>query len=137
MLTFVIVAIDPGHNIGVAYVNLDGQLLEKYLVTIEELGAIEFPKGVTLVVGDGTGSRLVQERLRDRGLPFVLCSEVGTTLRAKELYFDHHPPRGLMRLLPRGLRILPRNVDDFAAYALALRYLKAISKSKDGRFRRA
>jgi hypothetical protein len=28
------------------------------------------------------------------------------------------------RLLPKGLRVPPRLIDDYAAYALALRYLR-------------
>ncbi|UCH27099.1 MAG: hypothetical protein JSV66_05510 [Trueperaceae bacterium] len=125
-----IVAIDPGHNIGIAYVNREGLLLERFVVTLELLDTFEFPGESEIVVGDGTGSLHVQKRLRERNLSFVVCSEEGTSLKAKELYFDHHPPRGLMRFLPKGMRIPPRNVDDFAAYALALRYLNDTAEAK-------
>ena len=47
----------------------------------------------------------------------------GRLSEARPLYFRDHPPKGLMRFLPRGLWSPPELIDDYAAYAIALRYL--------------
>ena len=44
--------------------------------------------------------------------------EYGTTLKARELYWRLHPPKGLWRLIPATLRIPPRDIDDLAAWAI-------------------
>lgn len=119
-----IVGIDPGRNIGVAFVQPDGRLERALIITVEQLAALNIPPGATLVVGGGTGSEPVQALLRRRGLAFVVLDEHGTSLEARTLYFRDHPPRGLRRLIPPGLRWPPCPLDDYAAYAIALRYLK-------------
>lgn len=118
-----VVALDPGRNLGVAYVRRDGGLEHALITDLGALGALELPPGAALVVGDGTGSAAVQEALRRRDAAFEVVDERHTTLAARRLYFRDHPPRGLARLLPEGLRSPPRPVDDYAAYAIALRWL--------------
>ncbi len=118
-----IIGLDPGKNLGVAFVSEDGQLERGEIVLGEELAFYPFPAGAQIVVGGGTGSARVQEVLRKRGLSFVVVDEKDTSLRARELYFKHHPPPFWMRLLPRGLWSPPRPIDDYAAYAIVLRYL--------------
>ncbi|ADI15582.1 hypothetical protein [Truepera radiovictrix] len=119
-----IVALDPGRNIGVAFVNPLGRLVYRTIITLGDLETLLIPAGTTVVVGDGTGSEAVQRVLRARALSFALVDETGTSLEARALYFRDHPPRGVWRLLPKGLRVPPRLIDDYAAYALALRYLR-------------
>ncbi|HEX7021934.1 MAG TPA: hypothetical protein VF171_03685 [Trueperaceae bacterium] len=118
-----IIGIDPGRNIGVAFVHEDGRLERSEIITAPELAALEVPTGVTVVVGHSTGSGDIQAALRGRGIPFVIVDERNTSLEARELYLRDHPPKGPMRLLPRGLWSPPRPIDDYAAYAIALRYL--------------
>lgn len=120
-----IVALDPGKNIGVAFVNLGGRLIYRAVISLSELETLLIPAGVTVVVGDGTGSREVQRVLRQRALSFAVVDETGSSLEGRELYFRAHPPRGLQRLLPQGMRTPPELIDGYAAYALALRYLRA------------
>lgn len=72
-------------------------------------------------LGDGTGSKEVAMELSRRGIGFTLVPEEGSTLEARGLYFLLHPPRGLMRLVPPGLRVPPRDVDDLAAWAILRR----------------
>ncbi|WP_281745445.1 endonuclease [Thermanaerovibrio acidaminovorans] len=74
----------------------------------------------SVFVGAGTGSGEVLEELRRAGVRFVPVPEAGSTLMARELYFRLHPPRGLGRLIPRGLRVPPRDVDDLAAWVIVL-----------------
>lgn len=119
----VVVGIDPGRNVGVAFVQPDGRLEQALIITLDQLATLNIPLGATLVVGGGTGSESVQAVLRQRRLAFVVLDEHGTSLEASTLYFRDHPPRGLKRLIPKGLWWPPRPLDDYAAYAIALRYL--------------
>jgi RNase H-fold protein (predicted Holliday junction resolvase) len=120
----VVVGIDPGRNVGVAFVHQDGRLERALIITLDQLTALNIPLDTTLVVGGGTGSKPVQALLRRRRLAFVVLDERGTSLEARSLYFRDHPPKGLRRLIPQGLWWPPRPLDDYAAYAIALRYLK-------------
>ena len=118
-----VVGIDPGRNVGVAFVQPDGRLERALIITLDQLTALNIPLDATLVVGGGTGSKPVQAALRQRRLDFIVLDEQGTSLEARSLYFRDHPPRGLKRLIPQGLWWPPRPLDDYAAYAIALRYL--------------
>jgi hypothetical protein len=81
--------------------------------------------GAALVVGGGTGSGAVLDLLRQAcpEVTVVTVEERDSTRQARELYWQDSPPRGLQRLLPRGMRVPPRPVDDYAAVVLARRYL--------------
>ena len=118
-----IVALDPGRNIGVAFVSKDGKLGFHTVLDLAKLEGLEFPPSTTVLVGDGTGSDVVQKLLAKKGMRFEVVDEWGSSLTARKLYFRDQPPRGLQRLLPQGMRNPPRLVDDYAAYALALAYL--------------
>lgn len=118
-----IVALDPGKNIGVAFVAGDDTLGFHAVVTAAQLESLSFPTGATVLVGNGTGSAAVQQLLRARGITYEVVDEWGSSLTARSLYFRDHPPKGLQRFLPPGLRTPPELSDDYAAYALALRYL--------------
>ncbi|CAN5827547.1 hypothetical protein BH24DEI2_BH24DEI2_10200 [soil metagenome] len=120
-----IIAFDPGRNIGVAHVGEDGRLLRCEILDFGALKKLAYPPDATLVVGDGTGSRAIQDVLVKLELEVVVVDEEGTTLEARGLYLRDYPPRGLNRLLPKGLWSPPRPIDDYAAYAIALRYLRA------------
>lgn len=75
-----------------------------------------------LVLGDGTGSGRWRRRLETR-LPVTLVDERGTSLAARQRYWQLEPPRGWRRLLPRGLRLPPRDIDDVVAQLLLERWL--------------
>ncbi|MEB3242255.1 MAG: resolvase [Cyanobacteriota bacterium] len=75
-----------------------------------------------LVVGNGTGSGEWTARWAHR-LPLHLVDERGSTLEARQRYWELASPRGWQRLLPRGLRQPPRDVDDIVAQLLLERWL--------------
>jgi RNase H-fold protein (predicted Holliday junction resolvase) len=56
-------------------------------------------------------------------VPVTYVDERETTLRARSLYFADHPPRGWRRLIPLGMQMPPRPIDDYAAVLIARRYL--------------
>lgn len=119
-----VLAFDPGRNLGAAWVRPDGTALRLAILAPDDLERLVLPPEVTVVVGDGTGSAAVLERLRARGLEPLVVDERDTTLIARDLYFRDHPARGLARWLPPGMRAPPRAIDDYAAYAIALRWME-------------
>jgi hypothetical protein len=124
-----LIALDPGQNLGIAFIEDanapdSGRLLWCEVITLGGLQTLDVPPNSTFVVGNGTGHEKVLQVLRDRKLEYQLVDEEGTTLEARGLYFKAHPPKGLLRFLPKGMWAAPRNLDDYAAYAIALRYLK-------------
>ena len=80
----------------------------------------------TVLLGDGTGSRPWRQWLSSHQLPVLLIPEAGTTLAARERYWQLEPARGWRRWLPRGLRIPPRDVDDVVAQLLLERHLRTL-----------
>jgi hypothetical protein len=75
-----------------------------------------------VVLGNGTGSAAWQQRLQP-ALPVLCVEERGSTLAARERYWQLQPARGWRRLLPRGLRQPPRDWDDVVAQLLLERWL--------------
>lgn len=120
-----VAAFDPGRNIGFALVDGSGVLLRAQILELAELERLTLPAEARLVLGDGTGSTELRSVLERRGFVPVLIDETGSTLEARRLYFRDHPPRLPWRLLPAGMWWPPRLIDDYAAYALALRFLRA------------
>lgn len=124
----VVLSVDPGGGkCGVA-VCAPGRVLYRKVVPRHALPAVArdlaHQFGVTaVVVGDATGSWEVRRHLQALGLPVHAVPEAETTLAARELYFHDHPPRGLWRLVPRGLRTPPEPYDDYVAVLLAERFL--------------
>ncbi|HZJ09012.1 MAG TPA: hypothetical protein VFD39_04905 [Trueperaceae bacterium] len=118
-----IVALDPGKNVGVAYVSAAGELLANRIVDVDSVAELDVPPHAHIVVGGGTGGRKLAMTLRAAGLDPEVVDERSTSIEARELYYRHNPPRGLTRLLPTGMRSPPVPLDDYAAYAIALRWL--------------
>ncbi len=86
-----------------------------------EYGALLQKKRIFL--GTGTGSRDFARIFEDLGCPFVWGEESFTTLEARKVYWELHPPRGIKRLLPRGLLLPPRPLDDLAAWCIVKKCL--------------
>jgi len=84
---------------------------------------IRTPGCSTVLLGDGTGSQPWSQWLSAHHLPALLVPEAGTTLAARERFWQLEPPRGWRRWLPRGMRIPPRDVDDVVAQLLVERHL--------------
>jgi RNase H-fold protein (predicted Holliday junction resolvase) len=76
-----------------------------------------------VALGRGTNSAHVASILTALGLPHALVDERETTLRARGRFFLDHPPRGWKRLVPRGMLLPDRPIDDYAALLIAERYL--------------
>jgi hypothetical protein len=118
-----VAAFDPGRNVGFALVARDGRLLRRAVLRLEQLAELPLPEDAQVVIGGGTGRRELRRALEARGRAVTEVDERDTSLRARELWRRTVPPRGRARLLPPALRTPPRPIDDFAAWAIALRYL--------------
>lgn len=90
----------------------------------ERLGALRAQYGFDVVaVGHGTNAAQITSAVTRAGLTFVLVDERETTLQARARFFVDHPPRGWKRLIPRGMLLPDRPIDDYAALLIAERYL--------------
>lgn len=118
-----VAAFDPGFRIGFALVGADGRADRRAVLGVGDLATCPIPEDAKVIVGGGTGRAAVMGALRARGMRPVLVDERGTTLLARTLWWRDHPPRGWTRLLPHGLRPVPTGIDDYAAWAIALRHL--------------
>lgn len=126
-----VLAIDPGRGkCGLAVVDGDLHILDRAVVdrsglteAVRELVEVHGPS--VLVVGNSTGAGAVLEEIKGvvSEIPSELVDERHSTLEARYLYFEHHPPRGLWSLVPLSLRYPPEPFDDFAAVVIAGRYL--------------
>lgn len=76
-----------------------------------------------VILGSGTGSAPWQTRLADLGSPVCTVEEWGTTLAARDRYWQLEGSRSWRRWLPAGLRLPPRDLDDVVAQLLLERHL--------------
>ncbi|HUA08698.1 MAG TPA: hypothetical protein VMA98_05435 [Candidatus Acidoferrales bacterium] len=124
-----ILGVDPGtRKIGFAVLDEAGQTQDLGIEPIAEFGArvrslMERWAFAAIAVGTGTNARALGGELAGLGVPVTYVDERETTLRARSLYFADHPPRGWRRLIPLGMQIPPRPIDDYAAVLIARRYL--------------
>ncbi len=77
---------------------------------------------VAVLLGNGTGSGAWRPWLAAIA-PLQLVPEAGTTLAARQRYWQLEPAQGWRRLLPPGLRQPPRDWDDVVAQLLLERHL--------------
>jgi RNase H-fold protein (predicted Holliday junction resolvase) len=126
-----LLGVDPGtRKCGYAVIEgIGSQPLTMGIVPLEEFG----PRLATLranfdidmvAIGHGTNAAVVSAVVREAGLPFVLVDERETTLRARSRFFADYPPRGWRRIVPRGMLLPDRPIDDYAALLIAERYLR-------------
>lgn len=132
-----VLAVDPGRGKCGLAVCAPGQVLYRQVVPRQDLPTVarelarRFAVAVA-VVGHATGSREVLRELEPLGIPVVVVPETGTTRAARERYLRDHPPKGLWRLVPPGLRTPPEPYDDYVAVLLAERFLKGEAQDAIG-----
>jgi len=98
---------------------LKSELLENYvrnLITVEEISQI--------IIGNGTTSREIREKLYFFKKEIIIFEEKNTTYRAKERYFELFPIIGLKFLMPREVFILNKNLDAISALVILEDYCK-------------
>ena len=94
-------------------------LLQNYvrnLITAEDITQI--------IIGNGTTSREIREKLHFFKKEIITFEEKNTTYRAKARYFELFPIIGLKLLLPREVFILNKNLDAISALIILEDYCK-------------
>lgn len=124
-----VIGVDPGRNkAGYALLEGSGAVVAAGIAPLDQLAeriaALVATRSVgAIALGHGTNARPVRAMLTPLELPIHLVDEYETTRRARMLYFADHPPRGWRRLVPIGLQLPARPIDDYAAILIARRFL--------------
>ena len=98
---------------------LKSELLENYLrnlITAEDIAQI--------IIGNGTTSREITEKLNFFKKEIITFEEKNTTYRAKARYFELFPISGMKFLMPREFFILNKNLDAISALIILEDYCK-------------
>ena len=98
---------------------LKSELVEDYLrnlITVEDISKI--------IIGNGTTSREIIEKLDFFKKEIITFEEKNTTYRAKARYFELFPIRGLKFFIPREIFILNKNLDAISAMIILEDYCK-------------
>ena len=98
---------------------LKSELLENYLRNLIIAEDVE-----QIIIGNGTTSREIREKLHFFKKEIITFEEKNTTYRAKERYFELFPIRGLKFLIPREVFILNKNLDAISALIILEDYCK-------------
>ena len=77
-----------------------------------------------IIVGNGTTSREIKEKLAFLKKEIITFEEKNTTYRAKERYFELFPIRGLKFFIPREILIINKNLDAISALIILEDYCK-------------
>ena len=133
-----VLGLDPGtRKCGLAVVDSTGArpaalgiaLIEDLTPRLLAIMAATPPDVVAL--GRGTNVAAVSKAVRAVGLPVELVDERETTLLARGRFFADNPPRGWRRLIPRGMLLPDRPIDDYAALIIAERYLTSLTEGEE------
>ena len=98
---------------------LKSEFLENYvrnLIITEDIAQI--------IIGNGTTSKIIREKLDFLKKEIVTVEEKNTTYRAKARYFELFPARGFKILIPREFFILNKNLDAISALIILEDYCK-------------
>jgi len=77
-----------------------------------------------IVIGNGTTSQEIKEKLNIFKKKIITFEEKNTTYRAKKRYFELFPINGLKCLIPREVFILNKNLDAISALIILEDYCK-------------
>ena len=133
-----ILGFDPGRDkCGVAVRGNEGQLYYHQVVSaeivIETIVALVQQFSLKqIVMGDQTTAKSWKQKLETHlavDVSIVLVDERNSSLEARDRYWQMYPPTGLQRLIPQGMRLPPRPVDDLVAILLIERYLNICSSN--------
>ena len=126
-----VIAIDPGKSkCGLVLANISQKkvyeaiiiksaFIENHvrnLITAEDVSQI--------IIGNGTTSREIREKLYFFKKEIITFEEKNTTYRAKVRYFELFPISGLKFLMPREVFILNKNLDAISALIILEDYCK-------------
>ena len=126
-----LIAIDPGKSkCGLVLAELSekkvyeaiiikSEVLEDYVRNLNNVEDIS-----KIIIGNGTTSREIIERLDFFKKEIITFEEENTTYRAKARYFELFPISGFKCLIPREVFILNKNLDAISALIILEDYCK-------------
>jgi RNase H-fold protein (predicted Holliday junction resolvase) len=125
------IGIDPGRTkCGVAIVRDDGAREELLVVPTPQMpqwlataGGAGGVAGIAIGHATTSSAMIALCRASLPEIPIAVVDESGTTLQARQRYYRDHPPRGLLRLVPRGLLVPKVPLDGYAALLIVERFL--------------
>ncbi len=127
-----ILGFDPGRDkCGIAVMGSNRQLFYHEVIAAEvaiaTISRLRQKYRISiLVMGDQTTAKVWKRQIEQdlpEPPPIMLVDKRYSTLEARDRYWEMYPPSGLSRLVPKGMRPLPRPVDDIVAILLIERYL--------------
>ncbi len=135
----VVLAIDPGRSkcgVAVCTPRDDSdrpRILHREVVSTDKLvmhvvALVDTHQPDVVLMGDGTQSATLRKavvRALPEGIPFEEVPEAFTSQRVRARLQKEWLPKGLVRLLPTGLRPAPKAYDDYVAALLAEDWLLA------------
>ena len=125
------ISIDPGKwKCGLVIADIIKKKVDKALVIESELfedyikNLNTFEDISKIIIGNGTSSGDIREKLNFFKREIVIFEEKNTTFRAKARYFELFPIRGLKFLIPREVFIINKNLDAISALIILEDYCK-------------
>ena len=126
-----VITIDPGKSkCGLVLAEISEKKIYKAIILKSELlgdyvrNLIAAENISKIIIGNGTTSREIREKLYFFKKEIITFEEKNTTYRAKERYFELFPINGLKFLMPREVFILNKNLDAISALIILEDYCK-------------
>ena len=126
-----VITIDPGKSkCGLVLAEISEKKVYKAIVLKTELignyvrNLIAAEDISQIIIGNGTTSREIREKLYFFKKEIITFEEKNTTYRAKARYFELFPISGLKFLMPREVIILNKNLDAISALIILEDYCK-------------
>ena len=126
-----VITIDPGKSkCGLVLAEISEKKVYKAIILKSELlgnyvrNLIAAEDISLIIIGNGTTSREIREKLDFFTKEIITFEEKNTTYRAKARYFELFPISGLKFLMPREVFILNKNLDAISALIILEDYCK-------------
>ena len=126
-----VITIDPGKSkCGLILAEISEKKVYKAIILKSELlgdyvrNLIAAENISKIIIGNGTTSREIKEKLYFFKKEIITFEEKNTTYRAKARYFELFPISGLKILIPREIFILNKNLDAISALIILEDYCK-------------
>ena len=126
-----VITIDPGKSkCGLVLAEISEKKVYKAIILKSEL-LVNYVRNLIvaedvsqIIIGNGTTSREIREKLFFFKKEIIIFEEKNTTFRAKARYFELFPISGLKFLVPREVFILNKNLDAISALIILEDYFK-------------
>ena len=126
-----VITIDPGKSkCGLVLAEISEKKIYEAIIVKSEL-LVNYVRNLIaaedisqIIIGNGTTSREIREKLFFLKKEIITFEEKNTTFRAKARYFEIFPISGLQFLIPKEVFILNKNLDAISALIILEDYYK-------------